>query len=58
VDFKASIADELRQQVWPLLEKRSVTPVMDTLLPLEQAAAAHQRMEDGQHIGKIVLELA
>ncbi len=58
VDFKASIADELRHQVWPLLEKRSVTPVMDTLLPLEQAAAAHQRMEDGQHIGKIVLELA
>ena len=58
VDFKASIADELRHQVWPLLEKRSVKPVMDTLLPLEQAAAAHQRMEDGQHIGKIVLELA
>ncbi len=57
VDFKASIANELRHQVWPMLEKRSVTPVMDTLLPLEQAAAAHQRMEDGQHIGKIVLEL-
>ncbi len=57
VDFKASIADELRHQVWPLLEKRSVTPVMDTLLPLEQASGAHQRMEDGQHIGKIVLEL-
>lgn len=58
VDFKASIADELKHQVWPLLVRRSVTPVMDTLLSLEQAAAAHQRMEDGQHIGKIVLEMA
>ncbi len=57
IDFKASIAGELRHQVWPLLEKRTVEPVMDTLFPLERAAAAHRRMEDGQHIGKIVLDL-
>ena len=33
-------------------------PVMDESFPLEQAAAAHERMEAGDHIGKIVLTLA
>ncbi|MEQ8482514.1 MAG: NAD(P)H-quinone oxidoreductase [Hoeflea sp.] len=57
VAFKAQIADELRQQVWPLLNERKVLPVMDSIFPLEQASAAHQRMEDGEHIGKIVLDV-
>ncbi len=57
VAFKAAIADELRQQVWPLFEKRAIAPVMDTLFPLERAAAAHRRMEESQHIGKIMLDL-
>jgi len=57
IAFKASIATELRHQVWPLLQKRTVAPVMDTLFPLERAAAAHRRMEEGRHIGKIVLDL-
>lgn len=56
IAFKAQIADELRQQVWPLLNERKVLPVMDSIFPLEQASAAHQRMEDGEHIGKIVLD--
>lgn len=56
VAFKAQIANELRQQVWPLLNERKVLPVMDSIFPLEQASAAHQRMEDGEHIGKIVLD--
>ena len=58
VAFKASIARELRQHVWPLLNDRKVLPVMDSIFPLEQAAAAHRRMEDGDHIGKIVLDLS
>lgn len=57
IAFKAVIADELRQHVWPLLGERKVLPVMDSIFPLEQAAAAHQRMEDGEHIGKIVLDI-
>lgn len=58
VGFKASIAEALERQVWPLLSDRKVLPVMDSIYPLSQAAAAHQRMEDGDHIGKIVLEVA
>jgi len=31
---------------------------MDRTLPLEQAGAAHARMESGAHVGKIVLQVA
>jgi zinc-binding alcohol dehydrogenase/oxidoreductase len=32
-------------------------PVVDQVLPLDQAAAAHRRMEEGQQFGKIVLKM-
>jgi putative PIG3 family NAD(P)H quinone oxidoreductase len=54
---KARIADSLRTRVWPLLEAGQVAPVMDSEFPLEQAAAAHARMESSGHIGKIVLKV-
>lgn len=56
VVFKSDIASELRRRVWPLLAKRTVAPVMDTMFPLERASDAHARMEEGDHIGKIVLD--
>ncbi|MFW8595461.1 NAD(P)H-quinone oxidoreductase [Cribrihabitans neustonicus] len=54
---KARIADDLREKVWPLIEAGQVAPVMDSSFPLEEAAAAHARMESSGHIGKIVLEV-
>jgi len=54
---KARIADALRTKVWPLLEAGTVAPVMDSEFALEDAAAAHERIEDGGHIGKIVLRV-
>ena len=56
VESKARIAAALEETVWPLIESGLVRPVIDTRLPLDQAAAAHTRMEAGQHIGKILLE--
>jgi NADPH2:quinone reductase len=53
---KAAIARALEAEVWPLLESGRVRPVIDTVLPLAQAADAHRRMEAGLHIGKIVLD--
>lgn len=55
---KAKIADELREQVWPLLDMGRVAPVMDQEFALEDAAKAHARMEGSTHIGKIVLKVA
>ncbi|MEI4484992.1 NAD(P)H-quinone oxidoreductase [Frigidibacter sp. MR17.14] len=54
---KARIAAELREKVWPLLEAGRIAPVMDSDFALEEAAAAHARMEGSGHIGKIVLRV-
>lgn len=55
VAFKSLVADELHRTVWPLVEKGKLRPVMDKAFPLAEAAAAHARMEAGEHVGKIVL---
>jgi len=55
IDFKAMVRDEIAETVWPYVEGNRLKPVMDETFPLEQAAAAHARMEAGDHIGKIVL---
>ena len=55
---KAAIAADLAKIIWPLLGGGRITPVMDQIFPLEHAAAAHTRMESGQHIGKIVLTMS
>ena len=55
VEEKGAIAAALRREVWPLLERGEVAPVIDRTFPLVDAAAAHRLMESGKHIGKIVL---
>jgi NADPH:quinone reductase-like Zn-dependent oxidoreductase len=52
---KATIAEALRRQVWPLLAERRVRPIIHATFPLAQANLAHRLMESSQHIGKIVL---
>jgi putative PIG3 family NAD(P)H quinone oxidoreductase len=58
VEFKAGIAAALEAKVWPLLAVRRVAPVMDMIFPLSDAWRAHERMQEGAHIGKIVLDVA
>ena len=55
--FKAMVADEIRGTVWPYVEGNRLKPVIDQVFPLAEAAAAHARMEAGDHVGKIVLEM-
>ncbi|WP_072675258.1 NAD(P)H-quinone oxidoreductase [Erythrobacter sanguineus] len=57
-NFKSALADEIADNAWPLFADGELSPVMDMTLPLAEAAAAHARMEAGEHIGKIVLEVA
>lgn len=58
VAFKGAIASALESQVWPLLAERRVAPVMDMIFPLKEAWRAHERLEEGSHIGKVVLDVA
>jgi NADPH2:quinone reductase len=57
-DFKAALAAEVEQHVWPLIAAGQFRPIIDRTFPLAEAAAAHQRMESSAHVGKIVLEVA
>jgi putative PIG3 family NAD(P)H quinone oxidoreductase len=57
VALKAAIADALRRDVWPLLEKGAVRPVIHATFPLDEARAAHELMESSAHQGKIMLEV-
>ena len=52
---KAAIVAEVLGHVWPAVEAGDVRPVVDRVLPLEQAAQAHRVMESSEHVGKIVL---
>ncbi len=55
VAFKAAIAQQLKKNVWPLIERGAIKPVIFKTFPAAQAAQAHTLMESNQHIGKIVL---
>ena len=61
VAFKAVIAKALRQEVWPLLSRKEVRPVVFRQFAVSgagggtAAAAAHSVMESNAHIGKLVL---
>jgi NADPH2:quinone reductase len=57
LQIKTIIARELEERVWPLLNDNIIEPVIDSVFPFDQVAAAHTRMESNQHIGKIVLNL-
>jgi NADPH2:quinone reductase len=55
VAFKAAIAQNLRQHVWPLLVSGRIKPVIYQVFAPSEAAAAHALMESNQHTGKLML---
>ncbi|HXS64001.1 MAG TPA: NAD(P)H-quinone oxidoreductase [Streptosporangiaceae bacterium] len=52
---KTEIVAGVGDLVWPLVAAGQVKPVIDTVLPLAQAAQAHRLLEADGHIGKILL---
>jgi putative PIG3 family NAD(P)H quinone oxidoreductase len=55
---KARYARHLAKHVWPMVERGTLRPVIDSEFPLVDAAKAHWRIESNGHIGKIVLKVA
>jgi putative PIG3 family NAD(P)H quinone oxidoreductase len=52
---KGRIARALRQNVWPLMERGTLAPVVQATFPLAEAARAHEILEANQTLGKIAL---
>jgi len=52
---KAVLRDAVQRDVWPLIEARKIKPIVDSTFLLADAQAAHARMRQSQHIGKILL---
>jgi len=67
IEEKGAIADALKKNIWPLLHrrnaffrlfcKRRITPVVDKVFSLSDAQAAHDYLESGMHVGKVVLRV-
>ena len=54
---KARIATQVEAHVWPLIAKGRFKVVVDSEYPLNQAPAAHWRLESSGHVGKILLKV-
>jgi len=54
-DEKARLAAAVEQIVWPWIASGMVQAKVEATFPLSDAAAAHQRLEAGAHVGKVVL---
>jgi len=55
IEEKGRLARAAYENVWPLIEKGEVRPVLHATFALAAAAEAHRALEAGAHIGKIVL---
>jgi putative PIG3 family NAD(P)H quinone oxidoreductase len=64
---KGAIAEALYKNVWPLLHrknsffslfcKKRITPVIDKVFPLAEAQEAHDHLDAGTHVGKVILRV-
>jgi NADPH:quinone reductase-like Zn-dependent oxidoreductase len=57
VEDKAAIARELHEHVWPLLSDKRVDVVIDRVFDLSDVQLAHEHLERGEHIGKVILKV-
>lgn len=57
VEEKAALVAAVVDNVWPMVEKGAVLPVVDRVLPLAEVAEAHRVVEASEHVGKVVLRV-
>lgn len=55
--IKAKIATQLHQKIWPKLNDGTIKPVIAHIFTIDEVKTAHEKMEQGQHIGKIILRV-
>jgi NADPH:quinone reductase-like Zn-dependent oxidoreductase len=54
---KSAICREVEKVVWPWITNGTVKQVIDRVMPIQQAPAAQQMIENGEVTGKIILQV-
>lgn len=57
LDEKTEIMEQFRQRVWPMFDEDRLRPVIDQVLPIQEAEHAHELMLDNATTGKVVLTI-
>ncbi|MCY3793321.1 MAG: NAD(P)H-quinone oxidoreductase [Gammaproteobacteria bacterium] len=52
---KSAVMDGLEIHLWPKLESGAIKPIIETLMPMEDAQKAHDLVASNQTFGKVVL---
>ena len=58
VSEKAAVMDALQRRVWPLFESGDIEPVIERVMPITEADAAHALVASNETVGKVVLTVA
>jgi len=56
IQQKADIVAGVHRDVLPLIEAGAIKPVVNTVVPMRDAAQAHSLLESGSPIGNLVLD--
>ena len=54
-DQKIAIVAEVAEQLWPAVISGDIRPIIHEAMPLTDVVRAHQTLEDGANIGKVLL---
>ena len=57
VQEKAQITAALEERVWPLVEAGTVRPIIERVMPIAEAEAAHEMLRSNSTVGKVVLTI-
>jgi putative PIG3 family NAD(P)H quinone oxidoreductase len=57
VAAKAAVMDELKAEVWPHFESGRIRPIVEAVIPVEEAEKAHELVAGDQTFGKVVLSV-
>ncbi|PJB69503.1 MAG: NAD(P)H-quinone oxidoreductase [Alphaproteobacteria bacterium CG_4_9_14_3_um_filter_47_13] len=55
IEEKQQLRNDIFTNLWPHVQSGTIKPVIFKTFPLAQAADAHRALEEGDHVGKIVL---
>lgn len=55
---KAAVMKSLEENVWPMLEKGDIKPIVEKVFPIQEVEAAHDLVASDTTIGKVVLSVS